>query len=64
MTEEDLFTTAEAAAEVGFSIAAIDNWVRRGYLAPAGRRGRSNVYRLSDVFEVEKQRKHKHRRRT
>ena len=48
-----LLTTAEAAAEVDVDPATIDTWKRRGYLAPAGKRGRWNLYRLTDVLTCE-----------
>ncbi|GAA5048268.1 phage terminase Nu1 subunit (DNA packaging protein) [Thermocatellispora tengchongensis] len=63
--EEELFTTAEVVELTGFTRAAIENWVRRGYLTPVpGRkRGRSKLFRLDDVFTCEKTRKRKHRRK-
>ncbi|MCG5220282.1 helix-turn-helix domain-containing protein [Streptosporangium sp. KLBMP 9127] len=61
--EEEVFTTAEVVALTGFTEAAISNWVRRGYLTPAGKSGRSNTYALDQVFRAEKTRKRKHRKR-
>ncbi|MEV7969017.1 helix-turn-helix domain-containing protein [Sphaerisporangium sp. NPDC088356] len=63
MTEEELFTAEEAAEEVGMSPATIHTWTARGFLTPAGKRGRFNVYRLADVFAAERGRKRKHRRK-
>lgn len=59
-----LVTAAEAAAEVGLTRDAIYNWVRRRYLTPVAKRGSLKLFRLSDVFEVEKNRQHEHRRRS
>ena len=63
MTEQ-LWTAEEAAAEVGVEVATIYVWTHRGFLTPAGKRGRLNLYRLDDVFTCEKTRKRKHRRRS
>jgi DNA-binding transcriptional MerR regulator len=63
LLDELLFTAEEAAAEVGVKVPTIWSWVNRGYLRPAGTRGKHRLYRLSDVFEAEKERKRKHRRR-
>lgn len=62
---DGLFTADEAATETGFSRQAIYNWVHRGHLAPVPgiKRGRSSLYRLEDVFEAEKTRDHKRRKR-
>jgi hypothetical protein len=59
----ELFTAEEAAVEAGVEVATIYTWVRRGYLAAVGKRGRFNLYRLCDVFACEAARKRKHRRR-
>lgn len=66
MDLDSLFTAHEAAAETGFTRQAIYNWVARGYLAPVPgcKRGRSNLFRLEDVFEAEKRRDHARRRRS
>lgn len=53
----DLYTAAEAADEVGVSVSTVYSWVRRKHLAHAGKRGRSKLFRLSDVFECEKTRR-------
>lgn len=49
-------TASEAATELGCTVTAIQNWVRRGYLKPAGidiRDGRErDVYKLIDVLRV------------
>ena len=60
--EEDLFTAEEVAAEVGVSKSAIYVWTNRGALSPSGKRGRYNLYRMSDVFAAEKSRARKYRR--
>ncbi|MCC5580607.1 helix-turn-helix domain-containing protein [Microtetraspora sp. AC03309] len=64
MTTEELFTAAEAAAEVGVEVQTIYTWTHRGALAPASKRGASNLYRLADVFQAEKTRSRKHRKRS
>lgn len=63
MTDEDLFTAAEIAAEVGVEVATVYTWTHRGFLKPAGKRGRWNLYRLSDAFEAEKTRDRTRRKR-
>lgn len=45
-------TTAEAAESCRVSEATIRQWVRRGYLAPAGRRGRSHTFMRSAVWRA------------
>lgn len=59
-----IVTAQEAADEIGLSRAAIYNWVRREYIKPVAKRGALKLFRLSDVFEVEKNRRHEHRRRS
>jgi DNA-binding transcriptional MerR regulator len=60
--DTDLWTAEEAAAEVGIEVQTIYTWTARGYLTPAGKRGRFNLYRLDDVFKAEATRQHKHRK--
>ncbi|WP_329426859.1 helix-turn-helix domain-containing protein [Streptosporangium sp. NBC_01495] len=62
MSSEEMWTAEEAAAEVGMATTTIYTWTARGFLKPAGKRGRFNLYRLADVFEVEKNRAYQHRR--
>lgn len=66
MNLDELYTADEAATETGFKRQAIYNWVHRGYLQPIPgvKRGRSNLFRLSDVFAAEKKRDHARRRRS
>ncbi|WP_214322071.1 helix-turn-helix domain-containing protein [Nonomuraea sediminis] len=64
MSDDQLFTAEEAAAEVGVEVQTIYTWTGRGALTPAGKRGRNNLYRLSDVFACERTRQHKHRKRS
>ncbi|MEU8139047.1 hypothetical protein [Streptodolium elevatio] len=47
-------TAGEAAPEVQVVPATIRKWVQLGHLAPAGRRGRENLFRLEDVFRAER----------
>lgn len=63
---DSLFTADEAATETGFTRQAIYNWVARGHLAPVPecKRGRSNLFRLEDVFACEKERDRTRRRRS
>lgn len=65
MNLDELYTVDEAAAETGFSRWAVYNWVRRGVLrpVPGAKRGRSTLFRLEDVFNAEKTRDHKRRKR-
>ncbi|WP_436777964.1 hypothetical protein [Yinghuangia sp. YIM S09857] len=49
-----LLTAGEAAPEVQVVPATIRKWVQLGHLAPAGRRGRENLFRLEDVFRAER----------
>lgn len=58
-----LLTAEEVAAEVGVAPATIYVWVSRGAISPVDKRGRLNLFRLSDAFEAERTRKRKHRRR-
>ncbi|MFC7380879.1 helix-turn-helix domain-containing protein [Sphaerisporangium rhizosphaerae] len=62
MTGGELFTAEEAAAEVGVETATIYNWVRRGYLNSAEKRGRYKLFRLGDVFACESSRSRAHRK--
>ena len=48
------YTTNEVAEELGVSPRTVNVWVNRGYLKPAGKRGRQNTFRLADVFEAER----------
>ncbi|GIH27628.1 hypothetical protein Aph01nite_59380 [Acrocarpospora phusangensis] len=61
--DEELFTAEEAAREAGLSESAIYVWTHRGHLKPAGKVGKFNQYRLSDVFTAEKSRQRKYRRK-
>lgn len=61
--DEPLFTAEEAAAEVGVKAATIYVWVHRGHLVPAGTRGKHRLFRLSDVFEAERTRDRKRRKK-
>lgn len=49
-----LVTGATAAREAGVEPCTIRKWVQRSYLTPAGRQGRSHLYRLADVFAAER----------
>lgn len=49
-----LVTAGEAAPEVAVGPATIRKWVQLGHLAPAGKRGRENLFRLEDVFRAER----------
>lgn len=62
MSNEELYTAEEVAAQVGVKPATIYTWTARGFLRPVGKRGRYNLYRLADVFICEATRKRKHRR--
>jgi predicted site-specific integrase-resolvase len=61
--DEPLFTAEEAAAEVGMKAATIYVWVHRGYLIPAGTRGKHKLFRLADVFAAEASRDRRRRKR-
>ncbi|WP_406011358.1 hypothetical protein [Streptomyces sp. NBC_00637] len=43
-----------AAREVGVAPATIRKWVQLGHLAPAGKAGRAQLFRLEDVFAAER----------
>ncbi|CAM5654643.1 MerR family transcriptional regulator [Streptomyces fumanus] len=49
-----LVTGVLAAQEAGVAPATIRKWVQLGHLAPAGRQGRTHLYRLEDVFAAER----------
>ncbi|WP_171167486.1 hypothetical protein [Streptomyces sp. I05A-00742] len=51
---DTLVTTAMAAREAAVTPDAVRKWVQLGRLAPAGRRGRANLFRLEDVFAAER----------
>ncbi|MGK5631217.1 hypothetical protein [Streptomyces sp. URMC 123] len=55
-----LLTGALAALEVGVTAATIRKWVQQGHLAPAGRRGRAQLFRLEDVFAAERATRRSH----
>jgi DNA-binding transcriptional MerR regulator len=47
-------TATEAAQQFGLTIAAITNWVRRGYLSPSGINERGQkTYRVLDLAKAE-----------
>ncbi|MGZ2358844.1 hypothetical protein LRE75_19410 [Streptomyces sp. 372A] len=54
LTGATLLTGALAAQEAGVVPATIRKWVQLGHLRPAGRQGRSHLYRLEDVFAAER----------
>lgn len=58
---DTLVTAEEAASCLGMSARTINTWRGRGYLVPVGKRGRANLYRLSDVYRTERERDRKHR---
>ncbi|MEO3856193.1 helix-turn-helix domain-containing protein [Acrocarpospora sp. B8E8] len=60
--DEELWTAEELAALVGVKVRTVYSWMQRGYLRPAGSRGRFWLFRLEDGFTVEKERKRQHRR--
>lgn len=62
---EDLWTADEAAEQLGVSVNTIYAWVNRGALTPDpdAKRGRRNLFQPSAVFEAERSRKAKHRRK-
>jgi hypothetical protein len=43
-----------AAQEAGVAPATIRKWVQLGRLAPAGKAGRAQLFRLEDVFAAER----------
>ncbi|MER5862344.1 hypothetical protein [Kitasatospora sp. NPDC002040] len=49
-----LVTGPIAADEVAVAPATIRKWVQLGHLAPAGHRGRAQLFRLEDVFAAER----------
>ncbi|MFF8830637.1 hypothetical protein [Streptomyces sp. NPDC015131] len=49
-----LVTGPMAAREAGVLPATIRKWVQLGRLAPAGRQGRAQLFRLEDVFAAER----------
>lgn len=51
--EETLVTGAEAARVLGVTRYLVGMWKRDGKLTPKGRRGRSPLYRLGDVIDVD-----------
>lgn len=59
---ETLYTADEVAIEVGVEVDTVYQWVRRGYLAHAGKRGRRKMFSLDAAFECEKRRQRKHRK--
>ena len=50
---DDILTTAQAAEHVNVSRNLIDYWRTTGRLKPAGRYGRSWLYRRGDVADTE-----------
>ncbi|MGW0547051.1 hypothetical protein [Streptomyces altiplanensis] len=53
-TRQPLITGLLAAQEVAVAPATIRKWVQLGHLAPAGRQGRAQLFRLEDVFAAER----------
>ncbi|GAA1521649.1 hypothetical protein GCM10009730_31710 [Streptomyces albidochromogenes] len=51
---QPLITGTLAAREVAVAPATIRKWVQLGHLAPAGRQGRAQLFRLEDVFAAER----------
>ncbi|MDJ0465198.1 hypothetical protein [Streptomyces sp. H27-C3] len=49
-----LVTGTLAAQEADVAPATIRKWVQLGHLAPAGHRGRAQLFRLADVFAAER----------
>ncbi|RLU83930.1 hypothetical protein CTZ27_27555 [Streptomyces griseocarneus] len=49
-----LITTAMAAQEAAVTPDTVRKWVQHGHLAPAGRQGRANLFRLDEVFAAER----------
>ncbi|MEU1309960.1 hypothetical protein ABZ419_13850 [Streptomyces cinnamoneus] len=58
-----LVTAAMAAQETAVVPGTIRKWVQLGHLAPAGRRGRANLFRLEDVFAAERATRRTHEMR-
>ncbi len=61
MTAPALVTGQLAAQEAGVVPTTIRKWVQLGHLAPAGRQGRAQLYRLEDVFAAERSTRRKAR---
>lgn len=61
---EHLWTAEEVAAEVDVEVDTIYQWVSRGHLTHAGKRGHLKLFRLDDVLTCEKTRKRQHRKRS
>ncbi|MFE9410226.1 hypothetical protein ACFYN0_15730 [Streptomyces sp. NPDC006704] len=59
-----LITTAMAADQVAVAPDTIRKWVQLGHIAPAGRRGRSHLFHLADVFAAERATRRAHELRT
>jgi len=53
MTNKEYLTAAEAALLAGVSKATIRIWVHRGWLTPTYRNPLGNLFRWSDVLDVE-----------
>ncbi|WP_439674965.1 hypothetical protein [Embleya sp. MST-111070] len=49
-----MLTTAMAAIEAGVVPATIRKWVQLGHLTPAGKAGRTLLFRMEDVFAAER----------
>ncbi|MEV3992053.1 hypothetical protein AB0J57_24380 [Streptomyces sp. NPDC049837] len=56
-----LVTGHLAAQEAGVMPTTIRKWVQLGHLAPVGRQGRAQLYRLEDVFAAERSTRRKPR---
>ncbi|MEC4016409.1 hypothetical protein [Streptomyces sp. H27-D2] len=56
-----LITATLAATEVAVAPSTIRKWVQLKHLVPAGKQGRSQLFRLEDVFAAER---HTRRRTT
>lgn len=55
LTEPELYNRAEAAVELGVSVATVDNWARDGRLTPY-RKGRNTVFLPEEVSRVKAER--------
>lgn len=65
MNSDALLTAAEASQLLPVSRHLIGMWKTLGHLTPAGRRGRSPLYRWGDLIRVERDMRrspHSHRR--